>query len=242
MRRTYSILSLIVVVAAFGWPALDARGGSADEAAIRTVVQKYFDGMVEGSPETLAEAFDPEAFLIGPGHGTPARFPFAQWSSGMDEPFENPEGYVNRIAEVDVTGNAAMAKTVLEWPNVRYVDYLSLLKIDGEWRIVNKIWHQEPSEAVLARIDEVPLGGAELARYAGTYRAGETELAVWVEDGRLSMGRTGGVSSALLHVGDGSFVAALDPDNTVAFATEGERVTGFELNYGGGEVVAERVD
>jgi hypothetical protein len=40
-------------------------------------------------------------------------------------------------------GNAAVVKTDLEWPNIHYVDYLSLLKIDGEWKIVNKIWHQE---------------------------------------------------------------------------------------------------
>ena len=49
----------------------------------------------------------------------------------------------NEILSIDIEGLAAVAKTELMWPNVRYIDYLSLLKIDGEWRIVNKIWHQE---------------------------------------------------------------------------------------------------
>lgn len=35
-------------------------------------------------------------------------------------------------------------KTELVWPTIRYVDYLSLLEIDGRWWIVNKIWHEEP--------------------------------------------------------------------------------------------------
>lgn len=235
------VFTLLVMVTATGWKA-DARRGNPDEAAVRGVIEKYFAGMVTGSPETLAEAFDPEAFLIGRGRGEPVRISFERWAPGMDEPFENPEAYVNRIASIDVNGDAAVAKTVLEWPDVRYVDYLSLLKIDGRWRIVNKIWHQEPSPAVLARIDEAPIGPAELERFVGRYRAGETEMEVWIEDGRLGMARVGGAPSPLVHVGDGAFVSALDPDNRMAFQSEGERVTGFELRYGGGEVVAVRAE
>lgn len=239
-KKTMAVL-LLVMVAAVGWKAEPWRSG-ADEAEIRAVVEKYFEGMMTGSPETLAEAFDPDAFLIGPGRGVPVRIAFDRWSSGMDEPLDDLDQRVNRIASVDVTGDAAVAKTVLEWPEVRYVDYLSLLKIDGEWRIVNKIWHQEAPEALLATIDEVPLATADLERYVGTYRAGETELEVWVEDGRLGMSRRGGVPSPLLHVGDGTFVSALDLDNRVVFQTAGERVSGFELEYGGGEVVAQRIE
>lgn len=243
MRRRHAIVPILVAaVLAIGWSGLETHRNQRDEAAVRAVVQKYFDGMVKGSPETLAEAFDPEAFLIGRGHGAPVRISFEEWAPGRDEPFEHPERYVNRIAEVDVAGDAAVAKTVLEWPEVRYVDYLTLLKIDGKWRIVNKVWHQEPAAAVLERIDEVPLDATELGRYAGRYRAGETEMDVWVEDGRLGMARIGGVPSPLVHVGDGAFVAALDPDNRVVFEIAGDRVTGFALTYEGGEVVAERID
>ena len=44
----------------------------------------------------------------------------------------------------DITGTAAVAKVDLQWPRVHYVDYLSLIKIGDEWKIVNKIWHQGP--------------------------------------------------------------------------------------------------
>lgn len=42
---------------------------------------------------------------------------------------------------VDVTGDAAVARVELEYPGVSITDYFTLLKIDGEWRIMNKIFH-----------------------------------------------------------------------------------------------------
>lgn len=48
------------------------------------------------------------------------------------------------ISSVDVTGTAAVARVVLDYPNALFTDYLSLLKIEGEWKVVNKIFHVEP--------------------------------------------------------------------------------------------------
>ena len=73
---------------------------------------------------------------------------FEQWASGWEgrDP-RDPETYLNSIIDVDVHGTAASAKTDLKWPRVRYIDYLSLLKVDGEWAIVNKIWTEEAPES-----------------------------------------------------------------------------------------------
>ncbi len=57
---------------------------------------------------------------------------------------EDANEYQNRIVSVDIAGTAASVKVDLLWPRVHYVDYLSLLKIGSEWRIVAKIWYQEP--------------------------------------------------------------------------------------------------
>ena len=48
-----------------------------------------------------------------------------------------------RIELVDVTGNAAVGKIVLDYPDAYIVDYMSLLKTNGEWRIINKIFMTE---------------------------------------------------------------------------------------------------
>jgi putative lumazine-binding protein len=41
-------------------------------------------------------------------------------------------------------GNAASAKIVLDYPQVKFTDYMSLLKIDGEWKIINKTFDAQP--------------------------------------------------------------------------------------------------
>ena len=45
-----------------------------------------------------------------------------------------------RIVSIDVSGDAALAKVELDYPKVFFVDYLSLLKIDGEWKIAQKTY------------------------------------------------------------------------------------------------------
>lgn len=117
----------------------------ADDAAVRGAVQAYFEGMMTASPETLRRAFHPEARLIGTrDDGSLLVIPFEQWAGSWEgkRPL-GPDGYENRIVQVDIHGDAASVKTELTWPDVRYVDYLALLRVEGEWKIVNKIWNAE---------------------------------------------------------------------------------------------------
>jgi hypothetical protein len=48
-----------------------------------------------------------------------------------------------RVTSVDVVGDAAVARLELERPDVLLTDYMSLLKVDGRWQIVNKIFTRE---------------------------------------------------------------------------------------------------
>ena len=45
-----------------------------------------------------------------------------------------------RIVSIDVAGDAAVAKVELDYPAVFFVDYLSLLRVDGEWKIAQKTY------------------------------------------------------------------------------------------------------
>lgn len=51
-----------------------------------------------------------------------------------------------KIEAIDIAGNAAVGKIVLDYPNVKFVDYMTLLKINGEWKIVNKSFYAEPKK------------------------------------------------------------------------------------------------
>jgi hypothetical protein len=48
-----------------------------------------------------------------------------------------------RVVSVDVAGDAAVAKLELKRPDALLTDYMSLLKTDGRWVIVNKIFTRE---------------------------------------------------------------------------------------------------
>ena len=116
-----------------------------DEEAVKETVQRYFDGIMHYDAEALREAFHPEARLVASlPNGRVYDAPFEQWVQFTERTApQDLTGYKNTIVSIDIAGNAAVAKTDLDWPTVHYVDYLSLLKIDGAWKIVNKIWHQE---------------------------------------------------------------------------------------------------
>jgi len=117
---------------------------SAEKAVVRAV-QAYFDGIMNNDSTQLDLAFHPDAYLSATlPNGRMYRSSYADWRKFTTRPKGDPTGKTNRITNVQMSGNAAVVTTVLDWPTVRYVDYLSLIKTgEDEWKIVNKIWHQE---------------------------------------------------------------------------------------------------
>lgn len=147
MKRSIPILGLTAMVLATICDGLGAQAPRGDEeSAVRTAVQAYFDGITKHDVDALGRAFFPRArFMYVRPDGSVYESSFEDWSSFAQRP-ASPEGKQNTLISIDVTGSAAVAKTELFWPGVHYVDYLSMLRIAGEWRIVQKIWWQEPTQ------------------------------------------------------------------------------------------------
>ena len=50
-----------------------------------------------------------------------------------------------RIASIDIEGTAATARIELDnWTGHRFTDFFTLLKVDGEWKIMNKVFYLHP--------------------------------------------------------------------------------------------------
>ena len=122
--------------------ALAAGTGAAvyenpDEAAIRATIQHYFDGGME-----VRKAFHPSArmtFVADTGLTiVPIETYIARAEEGARRNPANRGWPERRIAEIDITGDAAVAKLELASPQAAVTDYMTLLKIDGAWLIVNK--------------------------------------------------------------------------------------------------------
>jgi hypothetical protein len=118
-----------------------------DEAGARAAVNHYLAGHATGSPDEFRAAFHPKAMLYWNRDDAFAERTSADYIAGATgKPAADEARRRRSIESLDVTGNAAMAKVVLDYPSVKFTDYLSLVKADGEWRIVNKIFNVERKE------------------------------------------------------------------------------------------------
>ena len=122
----------------------DSSARAREDSAVRTVVQRYLHGLKFNDTTGLHDAFWPEArlFAIRP-NGQINELTQAKWYSMFKASAGKEEQGDLRIASVDITGNAAAVKVVEDYPGSRYTDYLNLLRIDGRWWIVNKIYTME---------------------------------------------------------------------------------------------------
>ena len=112
-----------------------------DHDAIAKVVQLYIDGSSLGDAAKLKEAFHPDARMFGSLAGKHADIPIDDLIDlSVKAPLNSDGRYRGRLTQVVQVGDAAVA-TVAEdgcWGTVSFVDYLSLARIDGTWKIVNK--------------------------------------------------------------------------------------------------------
>ncbi len=112
-----------------------------EEAMVRTALRHYLRGHATGLASEHEQAFNPIAnlyWITEDGLTTRTSEEYISRASGSAP--DNESERVRYIEWVDVTGTAAMGKIVLDYPGVYIVDYMQLLKIDGQWQIVNKIF------------------------------------------------------------------------------------------------------
>jgi len=129
----------ILVIAAISVATTAAVHSSADEdeAAIRETIQHYFDGGME-----VRKAFWPEARMLYMRDGELQVVPIEDYIGRAEARADEPQrtDVSKKILSIDRFGDAAVAKLELKGPDWLLNDYMSLLRIDGEWLIVNKIF------------------------------------------------------------------------------------------------------
>jgi hypothetical protein len=142
MKKLLLLLAIIAVGTGIG---LRVTAQNAEEAAVRAALEHYFRGHATGQGEHFRKIFHPDSKLFAIRDGKYWQLTSEQYIANASGKAPADEAQRKRTIEsVDITGNAAMAKIVLDYPQVKFTDYMSLLKIDGEWKIINKTFHAEP--------------------------------------------------------------------------------------------------
>ena len=114
-----------------------------EDEAIATVVRLYTDGAASGDAAKLREAFHEDARMFGSLGGTRYDVPIAEMiAMETTSPLNSDGRYTAQITSIVQAGDVATA-TVEEdgcWGTVSFTSFLSLVKIDGRWLIVAKVF------------------------------------------------------------------------------------------------------
>ncbi|MGH2840882.1 MAG: nuclear transport factor 2 family protein [Solirubrobacteraceae bacterium] len=112
-----------------------------DYDAIAATVQMYIDGSGAGDAATLAEAFHPDAQMYGAVGDHRFDVPITEYIKLVEQNPGNAGGtFEARITSIVQAGDAAGAIVVEEgfWGTMSFVDFFTLSRSEGRWRIVNK--------------------------------------------------------------------------------------------------------
>ena len=117
----------------------------AEAAAARIPLENYINAHATGNPDFIRKAFFPGAKIMAFRDGKLLNLSVDEFASRFSgKPAADESQRKRRIDSLDITGNAGVARIVLDYPDTTLTDYMSLLKVDGEWKIVNKVFYGEP--------------------------------------------------------------------------------------------------
>ena len=115
-----------------------------ERAAIEQTVQTYFDGLYDGDADQLAGIFHADAALTFEQDGQVTVLPLVQWLKAVRErPSPKARGLArdDEILMIDQSGpTTAFVKVRCQIPPRYFTDYLSLLKTQGRWLVVQKVF------------------------------------------------------------------------------------------------------
>ena len=117
-----------------------------DRDAIARTIQTYADGGKSGKGDDMKPAFHEGATIygyIGPDlFGGPIQALF-DWNDGNGPATE----LKSEIANIDIQGTIATARIELDnWTGHKFTDMFTLLKTDGEWKIISKVFYLHPEQ------------------------------------------------------------------------------------------------
>jgi regulator of protease activity HflC (stomatin/prohibitin superfamily) len=141
------VVLFAVMLGVFGVVRSSIQSGpvQADTAAARVPLENYIQGHATGNGEFMRKAFHTDAKVMSFRDGKILIMTAEEFASRFNgKPAADEAQRKRRIESVEITGNAGSAKIVLDYPTVIYTDYMSLLKVGDEWKIVNKVFYAEP--------------------------------------------------------------------------------------------------
>lgn len=120
-----------------------SRARIKDYEEIMEVLNGYVKGVASGKSEVMKPSFHKDATMYGYVQGVGLSKGSIQNLYNVVDQGGLAQDLKARIDILDIEGTVASARVVLEDVHgSTYTDFQHLLKIDGQWKVISKIFHQ----------------------------------------------------------------------------------------------------
>ena len=114
----------------------------ADQAQqeIKAVIENYFQGTYQGNDKLLKKAFHCDAHITGNFDGNYVDFSLSDFIARIKFAYEagKKKFYDKKIISIEIIADIAIAKAKVLVGEIYCIDLITLININGEWRIRNK--------------------------------------------------------------------------------------------------------
>ena len=123
--------------------------------AVAQALGTYYDGLYQGDTAMLRKIFHPDARYVTVSNGELLHLDMKAYlpkvearasPASMGEPY----GYTLESIEFagTMTASVRMRSSML---GKHFIDFLSLIKVDDQWRIISKVFHYETQEPIQSK-------------------------------------------------------------------------------------------
>ena len=108
---------------------------------IKKTIQHYIDGAISGKRNDMKPAFHEDATIFGYIGDDLFAGPIQKLFDWNDKNGPATE-LKTEITDIDVVGTIATVRFESDnWTGYKFTDFFTLLKVDGTWKIMNKVFY-----------------------------------------------------------------------------------------------------
>ncbi|RON23883.1 nuclear transport factor 2 family protein [Pseudomonas lini] len=115
--------------------------------AITEVLNKYIEGCKQANSSIMKPAFSQNATMYSVGaDGKLVGGAIQSLFDGVDKGFRPSPDAQAAIARIEIVGTAASARIdANDMSGISFTDFFHLLKVEGKWTVVSKIYYTHPN-------------------------------------------------------------------------------------------------
>lgn len=126
-----------------------AADSAAALAEVHQMLGRYFDGLYASDADGLTAVFHPGALYATAADGPLTRLSMAEYLpivAAREAPASRREVRTDAIESIEFAGPVtALARVHCSIGTRRFTDLLTLVRTDGRWQIIAKVFHVEPA-------------------------------------------------------------------------------------------------